>query len=339
MRLRYLLLAGCVLALANQGLAQGCERWNTRQFFKSATVREVVDCLEAGADVNAQVEGRTPLHWTVTHDADFRVIRILVEAGADVNARTGAGYTPLHFAPSEAYITPRLFPPPPPPPPQGYYADVVKLLVDAGADVNAQADNGETPLHWAAFAHHDKAAGVLILVDAGADVNARDEDGETPFYKALLGKNPASALVLVAAGTDVNATDERGRTLLHQVFFGSGTPSLTLIKALLAAGADVNFQDEDGLTPLYRAIAESNSLAIVEILLAAGAWVNIPGLSPLHFAAGTSDNPAVVAALLDAGADVAARDGDGKTPWDYAQDNEALRGTDIWWRLREGRFR
>ena len=41
-------------------------------------------------------------------------------------------------------------------------------------------------------------------------------------------------------------------------------------------------------------------------------------------------------ALLAAGADASARDGEGKAPWDYAQENEALRGTDALWRLREG---
>ena len=58
--------------------------------------------------------------------------------------------------------------------------------------------------------------------------------------------------------------------------------------------------------------------------------------TPLHYAARFSRNPAVIETLLEAGADASARDNEGKIPWDYAQENEALRGTDAWWRLREG---
>lgn len=64
------------------------------------------------------------------------------------------------------------------------------------------------------------------------------------------------------------------------------------------------------------------------------------GRTPLHYAALRSIWPYVIEALLNAGAAASARDHEGKTPWDYAQGNEGLscchRGTDAWWRLREG---
>ena len=62
------------------------------------------------------------------------------------------------------------------------------------------------------------------------------------------------------------------------------------------------------------------------------------GWTPLHFAAEFNTDPAVTAALLDAGADPNARNENGQTAWDLAQDNEALKGTDVWWRLNEARF-
>lgn len=78
-------------------------------------------------------------------------------------------------------------------------------------------------------------------------------------------------------------------------------------------------------------------------LLAAGANPNargkVGGWTPLHFAAAESETPAVVKALLAAGADPAAKDKEGKTPWHYAQKNAALKGTEVYWRLNDGRFR
>ena len=79
-----------------------------------------------------------------------------------------------------------------------------------------------------------------------------------------------------------------------------------MITALLDTGADLEAKMEGGWTPLHAA-AEEGSLAVVQ-------------------------------ALLDAGADPKARAEDGETPWDAAQRNEALKGTDVYWRLNDARF-
>ena len=172
----------------------------------------------------------------------------------------------------------------------------VRECLEAGLRADARAENGVTPLHLEAGSG-DKFD-IAVLLKAGAEVDVRTEDGWTPLHFAC-GSSPAAALVL------------------------------------LAAGADVNAQDEDGQTPLYRAVAPLTrpvSSTLIGALLAAGARVNIPGHSPLHHAARFADNPAVIEALLSAGADASARDNEGKIPY-YAQENEALRGTDAWWRL------
>ena len=61
-------------------------------------------------------------------------------------------------------------------------------------------------------------------------------------------------------------------------------------------------------------------------------------MDPLHVAAAKSDSPAVVKALIDAGANIEPRDESGRTPWDFAQHNGALKGTDVYWRLREAQY-
>jgi ankyrin repeat protein len=67
--------------------------------------------------------------------------------------------------------------------------EIVKLLLNAGADVNAKAKDGRTALIWAArrdWAVRDNhAEAVQVLLDAGADVNVRDNDGKTALLHAL----------------------------------------------------------------------------------------------------------------------------------------------------------
>ena len=74
-------------------------------------------------------------------------------------------------------------------------AEIVKLLCDAGADVNARNEEGETALIWAAMG--GKIEIVKILIDAGADVNAKDNDGCTALWWAL---DEETARILRAAG-------------------------------------------------------------------------------------------------------------------------------------------
>ncbi|MCY4355607.1 MAG: hypothetical protein OXC09_12695 [Truepera sp.] len=87
MRLRHLPILA-LLALAGQGLTQGCEGWNTSLFF-----------LSAGPDVNARTIGLgyTPLHWAVWFSDDPAAIEALLDAGADATARDLSGNTPWDY--------------------------------------------------------------------------------------------------------------------------------------------------------------------------------------------------------------------------------------------------
>jgi len=83
----------------------------------------------------------------------------------NVNAGAGGGYTPLHNACVRDHL------------------DMVKLLLNAGADVNAKNIHGNTPLH-PACRHKFSMDIVKLLVDAGADLKATNLDGETPLMYA-----------------------------------------------------------------------------------------------------------------------------------------------------------
>ena len=99
----------------------------------------------------------------------------------------------------------------------------VQQAIKAGADVNARAEYGSTPLMLAAMLNTNPGV-VSLLIKAGADVNARDEDGETPLmFAAGTNTNPDVISVLIKAGADVNARNERGWTALK---FAKDNPAI-----------------------------------------------------------------------------------------------------------------
>lgn len=94
------------------------------------------------------------------------------------------------------------------------YPETVKILLDAGADVNAQARNAMKvrPIHAAAAAAQIEVTRALI--ERGADVNARQEAGFTPLHEAAGSGKLEFARLFLDHGADVNARTDDGKTAL-----------------------------------------------------------------------------------------------------------------------------
>jgi len=159
--------------------------------------------------------------------------------------------------------------------------NAAKALLTAGANPNAQDRKGETPLHTAAV--YGDATVAKMLLDAHSDKNAQNRDGLTPLHQAAQFNNTDVVEALLAVDAIVNTPDRMRWTALHS----ANTADVT--KALLAAGANKNAQTPDGLTPLHIA-ARSGQVDKVEV-------------------------------LLNDGADIGAKDRDGRTAFDLAEDS------------------
>ena len=156
------------LTFANTAAAQlACRSWNTKAFFKAATVADVSRCLEAGANLEARDgDGYAPLHKAAEFGKSSAVVKTLLAAGANPRAQAEGNLTPLHVAAGFSH-----------------HPDVatVTALLNAGADIEARtAVNGDTPLHLAAL-NSGFPAVVKALLKAGANPRARSSDGHTAW--------------------------------------------------------------------------------------------------------------------------------------------------------------
>jgi ankyrin repeat protein len=190
----------------------------------------VEELLKAGADPNAHAkDGPTALGSAMEAkelEKRLRVVRRLLQAGAELNSREDeSGSTPL----MEALRYGRV--------------ELVRVLLDAGADIHRQKDNGVTPLMMASQTGDIEA--VQLLLEAGADINRKDESGWTALSNAAIRANPEVVDALIKAGAAIQGPG--GQVALRLAANGG---HIEIVHRLLAGGVEVNAQDENGWSVL-----------------------------------------------------------------------------------------
>ncbi|XP_071505517.1 LOW QUALITY PROTEIN: transient receptor potential cation channel subfamily A member 1 homolog [Diadema antillarum] len=213
------------------------------------------------------------LHQTA-RDGDVIVMKRLLSQIAKqrkktVNALDENGVSPLHYAARYNHL------------------EVIKLLVEHGADVNRKGEGDLVPLHFAckykASRYAESSASddnqpngtsseeiesvILFLESKGADVNAKDTYGITPLHLAAIRDNEVAASELLSINSiQVDVCDCQMMTPLHMACTHG---SDTIASMLVEKGAALTSTDEENGTPLHAACQEGHE-EIVKLLFAAG---------------------------------------------------------------------
>jgi ankyrin repeat protein len=314
--------------------------------------------LDNGAKVDARESwgDTTALMWAVA-EGNHAVVRLLIDRGADVNARskfvpsaTGRGFegaTPVAGRPNQSAeenasgsLTPLMF--------AAREGDLesARMLVAAGADINARGGDGKDSLGLSIF--NGGYAVASFLIDNRANVNQADAQRFTPLFWAVDRRNMETApnfpwvvtedplpLIkkLLDAGADVNflvnnTPRARMRDGSPRIVFATAlmraafSGDIELVKLLLAHGADPKVLSKDSETTLMAACGTgfipgyskgrtpAERLEVVKLLIDLGIDVNAAddyGITALMVAANIGDVP-IIQYLIDKGADLAAYD-------------------------------
>ena len=210
--------------------------------------------VKAGIDINlADCSGRTPLMYAVE---DFEVTKAILKFGPDVNRVDGNLWSALMWSVTRYADN---------------QADIAEILIKNGARTELSNREGNTALHFIAKkdSSHDT---VKVLAEAGANVNATNCAGESPL---MLCRDVKAVRLLIRSGADVDAVDSAGKCALIHYLTDYGSNKHFRVNALLSAKCDPNIKDKDGKTALMYAARHKNDLKSVKLLLEYGANLDL----------------------------------------------------------------
>jgi ankyrin repeat protein len=187
--------------------------------------------LEQHAALNeANKRGDAPLHWALRFNRPEMAMQ-LVLANVNLTERNADRTTALHQAADKNFF------------------NVVAVLVRRKVPINLRAgEDLDTPLHLAS--KNGDYDVVRFLIDNGADINIQNARGETPLFRAVGNENTRLDVVeyMVTHGAVVDTADKNGSTSLHEA---AKVASGSTIDVLVKHGGNVEKRDRLGRTPLY----------------------------------------------------------------------------------------
>ena len=180
--------------------------------------------------------------------------------------------------------------------------EVLKALIDAGADIHATSHGGETLLITAAGLNPNPEI-TKFLLKKGFDLEDRDDDGFTALLNAAAWQSNSDVLnVLVDAGANIHAKSKKGDNLFHHAAFNSSRDVVRYISSAFST-TDVN---NDGETCFEKVLQYSSSPEVLKLYLRKMKEEHV------MYACGNS-SPEILETLIQSGYDPNTADSDGMT--------------------------
>jgi ankyrin repeat protein len=225
--------------------------------------------LEGGANVNQVTHYGWTALLTAVQNRHYKIGAYLLERGADPNIPNNGGWTPLYLATDNRNIEGGDYPVRKP---DMDHLEIIKLLLDKGANVNARiCGTQSTP---------DKCVGDSTETRTNFTMQWLYEDGATPFLRAAQSGDVTLMKLLLARGADPKIKTSYNVTALSVAsgigwvegvtFEWSPEQNLEAIRMCLDLGLDVNAADDEGRTALHGA-AHKGRNAAVQLLVDHGA--------------------------------------------------------------------
>lgn len=287
--------------------------------------------LSHGAHINAKTpQANTPLMYACA-GGHLDVVKLLIEHGANVEDHNANGHTPLMEAASaghvavakilvengasinshsdefkESALTLACY--------KGHL-DMVRFLLEAGADQEHKTEEMHTALMEASMDGHVEVA--RLLLDSGAQVNMPADSFESPLTLASCGGHVELAMLLLERGANIEEVNDEGYTPLMEA---AREGQEEMVALLLTQGADINAQTEETQETALTLACCSNSIEVAEFLIKAGANIEAGANTPL-MEASQEGHLELVKHLIAAGANVNATTASGETALMYACEN------------------
>jgi ankyrin repeat protein len=278
--------------------------YNNRNLLVDGHVDAVRWLLEHGANVNFRQQ--TDCQASFPECDNF----LLSNDDGIANAAMDHAGSPLHLASLHDHF------------------NIMRLLIQRGADVTSQDNLNSTPLHLAAL--RGGTDSVELLIEHGADVNTPNKENSAPLHLASYVVSAESVQSFIQHEADVTGQDNA------DVVVGLWDARARTVEILIRHGADVHARDENNSTPLHLASSCGRANAM-QLLIQHGADVaalDNNDSTPSHLVSGSRGVPGLIRLvesiqlLIHHGADVNARDKRKSTPLHLVASPRWKRGTD-----------